>query len=252
MKRTSAQTIKKKLDHYFEHYHQVAFIEDDPISIPHLFQKQQDIEIAAFWVAMLSWGNRTTIINKSKALMELLDHAPHDFVLHHQPKDRKRFASWVHRTFQYTDSIYFLEFFQQHYHRSDSLESLFLSDDGQLDIGLFHNRFFSLADVPKRTRKHVSTPIRGSRCKRICMFLRWMVRQGPVDFGLWTNISTADLLCPLDLHVDRVARSMGLITRKQSDWQTVNELTDTLRNFDSEDPVKYDFALFGLGVTGTF
>ncbi len=182
--------------------------------------------------------------------MELMDHAPYDFIMQHKPRDRKRFEHFVHRTFQYTDSIYFLSFLQHYYQNHDSLEDAFLSGQGALDLAAFHERFFSLPDVPQRTRKHVSTPIRKSSCKRLNMFLRWMVRSstGGVDFGLWKKISPRDLYIPLDVHVDKVARHFHLIKRKQTDWLTVIELTKVLRKYDPEDPVKYDFALFGLGV----
>ena len=182
--------------------------------------------------------------------MALMDNSPHDFIVNHKPKDRKRFESFVHRTFQYTDSLYFLEFLQHYFRQNTSLEDAFLNEAAELDLALFHERFFGLPNVPQRTRKHVATPARKSRCKRINMFLRWMVRsgEGGVDFGLWKKISAADLLIPLDVHVDNVARHFNLIKRKQTDWLTVLELTEQLRRFDPDDPVKYDFALFGLGV----
>ncbi len=209
-----------------------------------------------FWVAMLAWGQRKTIINKSLELIELMDGTPHDFILNHQEKDRQRFASFKHRTFQYTDTLYFLHFLQHYYQKEDSLEYAFrrhLSDKdehvGAALIG-FHEHFFSLPDAPQRTRKHIATPARKSSCKRLNMFLRWMVRKDEkaVDFGLWKSIPTRQLLMPLDVHVDRVARQLGLLKRKQRDWQAVLELTSNLRAFDSVDPVKYDFALFGMGV----
>jgi uncharacterized protein (TIGR02757 family) len=248
--------IKKMLDAYVNQYNRPAFIAEDPICIPHQFTKKQDIEIMGFWVAMLAWGQRKTIINKAHELIHLMDGAPHDFILHHQETDRKKFLSFKHRTFQTTDTIYFLAFLQDFYRQEDSLEKAFSQFISPEDIDTekaltgFHQLFFSLPDAPQRTRKHVSTPERRSSCKRLNMFLRWMVRQDErgVDFGLWKEIRPDQLLIPLDVHVDRVARRLGLLERKQTDWKAVQELMVNLRKFDAKDPVKYDFALFGMGV----
>lgn len=248
--------IKRLLEQCVNRYNQPAFIPDDPISIPHRFSCLQDIEITGFWAAMLAWGQRKTIINNATELIRLMDGAPYDFIMNHEEKDRARFLSFKHRTFQATDALYFLEFFQQYYRQHDSLEDAFARSlrpsDPHVGPALtgFHELFFSLPFAPERTRKHIATPARKSACKRLNMFLRWMVRRDDkgVDFGLWRRIRPAQLLMPLDVHVDRVARRLGLLERKQVDWQTVLELTDRLRAFDSEDPVKYDFALFGLGV----
>ncbi len=250
------QNIKEILDQAVERYNQPNFIENDPIQIPHRFTKLQDIEIMGFWVAMLAWGNRKTIINSANRLIDLMDGAPYDFIKNHKEEDRAKFADFKHRTFQYTDTLYFLAFFQHFYKNNTSLESAFSqfikADDEHIGNGLegFHELFFSLENAPKRTRKHVATPIRKSTCKRLNMFLRWMVRPNDtgVDLGLWKNISTSQLLMPLDVHVDRIARRFNLIERKQTDWKTVLELTATLKQFDANDPVKYDFALFGIGV----
>ncbi len=250
------EDLKSFLDRCVDTYNQVDFIENDPIQIPHQFSKLQDVEIMAFWVSMLAWGQRKTIINKAQELISLMDGAPHDFILHHQEHDRKRFLNFKHRTFQPTDTLYFLEFFQHYYRANESLETAFsdaLSTDAEtVEPALiqFHNTFFALPDAPQRTRKHVATPVRKSTCKRLNMFLRWMVRKDDkgVDLGLWNRIQARQLLMPLDVHVDRVARRLGLIQRKQTDWQTVLELTQQLRNFAPHDPVQYDFALFGLGV----
>lgn len=248
--------LKVFLDEMADHYNGPDFIEKDPVSIPHQFTRLQDIEIIGFWVAMLAWGQRVTIINNARRLIDLMDGAPHDFILQHEEKDRARFSDFKHRTFQYTDTLYFLEFFQWYYRKHDSLEAAFsrhLSTESEtVEPALkgFHDLFFSLEHAPQRTRKHIATPARNSTCKRLNMFLRWMVRQDDrgVDFGLWKQIRPRQLLMPLDVHVDRVARKYGLIERKQTDWRTVLELTEKLRAFDAEDPVKYDFALFGLGV----
>ncbi|MCO6487547.1 MAG: TIGR02757 family protein [Phaeodactylibacter sp.] len=248
--------VEKLLEQSVEHYNQPGFIEADPICIPHRFSRLQDIEIMGFWAATLAWGQRRTIIKKATELIELMDGAPYDFALNHREEDRKPFLRFKHRTFQPTDTLYFLEFFQQYYRQHDSLEDAFARhlkpDDAHTEKALagFHQLFFSLPCAPERTRKHVATPARKSTCKRLNMFLRWMVRQDDkgVDFGLWKRISPSQLLMPLDVHVDRVARRLGLLRRKQTDWQAVLELTERLRQYDPDDPVKYDFALFGLGV----
>lgn len=248
--------IKRVLDAYVDQYNRPSFIADDPICIPHQFSKKQDIEIMGFWVAMLAWGQRKTIINKAHELIQLMDGAPHDFVLQHREKDRKRFLSFKHRTFQVTDTLYFLEFLQHYYRQEESLEDAFArfiapnDPDTERALAGFHQLFFSLPHAPQRTRKHIPTPERRSSCKRLNMFLRWMVRQDDrgVDFGLWKRIRPDQLLIPLDVHVDRVARRLGLLERKQTDWQAVQELTARLRLIDPQDPVKYDFALFGMGV----
>ncbi len=251
-----SNNLKAFLDDCLHKFNNSDFIPNDPIGIPHRFSKPQDIEITAFWTAMLAWGQRKTIINSATKLFDLMDNAPHDFILNHQETDRKRFLDFKHRTFQPTDTLYFLEFLQHHYKNNASLETAFaqhLPDDAptitEALIG-FHNEFFSLPVAPHRTKKHVATPKSKSTCKRLCMFLRWMVRQDAqgVDFGLWKNIKPSQLLMPLDVHVERHARRFGLLTRPQTDWQTVLELTEAMRQFDAEDPVKYDFALFGLGV----
>lgn len=232
------------------------FISEDPISIPHSYNKLQDIEITAFWVSMLSWGLRKTIINKSKELFSLMGDSPYEFIVNHTEKDRARFEQFKHRTFQYTDTLYFLDYLQRYYRVHDSLEASFSqhltskSDHVGDAIKGFHDGFFNVDYAPQRTRKHVATPVRGSTCKRINMFLRWMVRSNDtgVDFGLWKTLQPGQLLMPLDVHVDRVGRKLKLIKRKQRDFQTVIELTTALKKFDSKDPVKYDFALFGVGV----
>lgn len=248
--------IKDFLDLQAERFNGPDFLEADPVSIPHRFSKKQDIEISGLWTAVLAWGQRKTIINKAGELLERMDNAPHDFILHHQETERKRFLDFKHRTFQPLDTLYFLEFFQQFYRQHESLESAFWNEDipiaGHTGPGLeqFHRLFFSLPDAPQRSRKHLPHPGRNSSCKRLNMFLRWMVRKDDngVDFGIWERIDPAWLLIPLDVHVDRVARRLGLLRRKQADWKAVLELTENLRQLDPEDPVKYDFALFGLGV----
>jgi uncharacterized protein (TIGR02757 family) len=229
-----------------------------PDFIPHLFTKKQDIEIMGFWAATLAWGQRVTIINKCKELISLMDGAPYDFIINHEEPDLKKLLVFKHRTFNDIDTLYFISFFRWHYSNFDSLESAFIPPDGNYSpfrgLGGFRSHFFSLPDYPHRTRKHVSSPEQKSTCKRLNMFLRWMVRKdnAGVDFGIWNRINPADLIMPCDLHVDRVARKLKLITRKQTDWQTAVELTEQLKKFDPVDPVKYDFALFGLGIEEKF
>lgn len=253
------EQLKEFLDRKVDQYNQPSFIEPDPVSIPHLFSKKQDIEIAGFFASIFAWGNRTTIINKSKELMKLMENAPYDFIIGQDEKDLKRLLQFKHRTFNTTDLLYFILFLKQHYQQSPTLETAFLKwinkKDENVERALigFHDYFFSLQDAPVRTKKHIATPKRNSTCKRLNMFLRWMVRKDDrgVDFGIWNQISPAQLICPIDVHVARVAKRLNLVQRKQIDWQTALELTSHLREFDSCDPVKYDFALFGTGVSKT-
>jgi uncharacterized protein (TIGR02757 family) len=249
--------VRELLEEKFLQYNQPNFIPNDPICIPHLFTKSQDIEIMGFWASILAWGQRKTIINKCKELINLMDGSPHDFILNHQENDLKRFLNFNHRTFNATDTLYFIEWFKNYYQENESLETAFItqvSDSQNVENNLiqFHDLFFSLPDYPTRTRKHIATPVRKSSCKRINMFLRWMVRQDDkgVDFGIWTKLKPSQLVCPCDVHVDRVARKLGLIQRPTTDWKTAVELTENLKLIDPNDPVKYDFALFGLGVEG--
>jgi uncharacterized protein (TIGR02757 family) len=243
------ELVYNLLEKKCKQYNTPAFIENDPISIPHKFSKKQDIEIAGFFSATIAWGNRKSIITSANRLMELMDNDPYNFITEHEEKDLKRFLDFKHRTFNATDTLYFIEFFKQYYSKHKSLEDAFLGK-GENRLADFHHLFFDLEDSPDRTRKHVATSLRGSTCKRLNMFLRWMVRKDKsgVDFGLWKKIKPSELLIPLDVHVDRVARKLGLIKRRQTDWETVLELTENLKTFDAKDPVKYDFALFGLGV----
>ena len=248
--------LKDFLNNRVETYNQPLFIKDDPISIPHLFTRQQDIEIAGFFAAVFAWGNRKTIINKSKELMEMMDMQPYNFCLNQNLERLKKLLHFKHRTFNATDLLYFVEFLQFHYRNHESLETAFIKWGDTIEQMLtgFHRYFFSLEEVPPRTKKHIATPEKGSNCKRLNMFLRWMVRTDDkeVDFGIWKNIRPSQLICPVDVHVARVARKLGLLLRKQTDWSAAVELTEQLKNFDAADPVKYDFALFGLGVIEKF
>lgn len=255
----SENRLKDFLDCKVGQYNQPSFIKDDPICIPHLFTKKQDIEIAGFFAATFAWGNRTTIINKSKELMELMEMQPHEFCLNHDLKGLKRLSEFKHRTFNTTDLLYFIEFLKYHYRRCESLEAAFINNvpddfhgEGLTEAALigFRNYFFSLEHVPARTKKHIATPEKKSNCKRLNMFLRWMVRKDSkgVDFGIWNKIKPSQLICPIDVHVARVAKRLNLLQRKQVDWEAALQLTEYLRTLDKLDPVKYDFALFGLGV----
>jgi len=250
------KNIKAFLDKKVDQYNQPSFIKDDPVCIPHLFSKKQDIEIAGFFAAIFAWGNRTTIIRKSKELMQLMNMQPHAFCIHHSNTELKRLLTFKHRTFNPTDLLYFIEFFKYHYSKHKSLETAFTMHGQSTEEMLtgFHHYFFSLEEVPPRTRKHISSPEKNSTCKRLNMYLRWMVRQdgNGVDFGIWENISPSQLICPIDVHVGRVARQMGLLQRKQTDWAAAVELTNRLKEFDKNDPVKYDFALFALGAAEKF
>ena len=252
--------LKDFLDEKADLYNRVAFIAPDPISIPHLFSKREDIEIMGFWSAMLAWGQRPTILAKSRALVQLMDGAPHDFIINHKPTDLKPFTTFCHRTFNGTDALYFIHFFRRVYTEWGDLETAMFGDlppeTRSVEAGL--NRLRSLfvnddAFLP-RTGKHVSSPAQKSACKRLNMFLRWMVRKDDrgVDFGIWKSLSASALICPLDLHVERTARILGLLERPQTDWQAALELTENLKRLNPEDPVRYDFALFGLGVEKYF
>lgn len=251
----NAGAIKNLLERKYEEYNRPGFIENDPVSVPHLFKKKQDIEIAGLWTAVLSWGQRKTIISKAVSLFSLMDFSPHDFVLNHTEKDLAPLLNFRHRTFNGEDALYFIHFLRHFYQGRQSLEEAFLCQkDEHMGEGLadFYRLFFSLEVFPKRTQKHIATPEKNSACKRLNMFLRWMVRRDDrgVDFGIWKNISPRQLICPCDVHVERTARKLGLIQRKQMDWLAALELTENLRALDAEDPVKYDFALFGLGLEG--
>jgi len=248
--------LKKFLDQKVEEYNRPSFIKDDPISIPHLFTKKQDIEISGFFAAIFSWGNRATIINKSKELMQRMDNSPYEFIKSHTSTDLKKLKGFKQRTFNEDDLYYFIESLHHHYSKYNSLEKAFFQNKEfttEKALTHFKKYFFSLEHL-KRTEKHISSPLQKSTCKRLNMFLRWMVRDDNkgVDFGLWKNILPSKLIIPIDLHVARVAKKLGLLKRKQVDWIAAVELTDALRQLDDKDPVKYDFALFNLGIIEKF
>lgn len=249
--------LKQWLDEAYERFNQPLFIAEDPISVPHRFSLQQDKEIAALFASIIAWGRRASIIQSANKLMHLMDDAPYDFILNHKEEDGKRFLKFVHRTFQPDDVLGLMRSLQRHYQANYSLETAFLRelnrDDENIEGGLisFSKMIFSHSEIMDRTRKHIPTPERKSSCKRLNMFLRWMVRKDDkgVDFGIWKNISPHQLIIPLDVHVGNVARQLGLLKRDKNDWQAAVELTRNLREFDPNDPVKYDFALFGAGIS---
>lgn len=248
------------LNEKVEEYNQPSFIQADPICIPHRFTQKQDIEISGFFAAIFAWGNRTTIIQKSTELMGLMDNAPYDFCRNHSSDDLKKLLHFKHRTFNPTDLLYFIEFFHMHYQQHDTLETAFTKHMQPTDADVtnalngFYQYFFSLPDVPKRTLKHIACPAKNSACKRINMYLRWMVRQDNcgVDLGIWKKIKPSQLVIPLDVHVARVAKQFNLVNRKQHDWLAALELTQQMKKLDAKDPARYDFALFALGVLEKF
>lgn len=245
------------LDEKVAFFNHPRFIEHDPISIPHLFTRKQDIEIMGFWIAMLAWGQRKTILQKGHELIELMDGNPHQFILQHQEIDLKRFERFKHRTFHLTDTLYFIHFFQKHFQQHDSLECAFTLNGfstENTDIGpalnQFYTYFFDEPWAPQRTQKHIAAPMKNSACKRLCMFLRWMVRKdnAGVDFGIWSSISPVQLVCPLDVHSQRTAEKLGLVSGGPSNWKKAIELTNVLKQVNSTDPTRYDFALYGMGI----
>ena len=255
----SLEELKQALDEKVILYNRPSFIEKDPVSIPHLFTKKQDIEIAGLFAAVLAWGNRTSIINNSRKLMLLMDDAPHDFITSHADTDLKRFLAFAHRTFNATDLLYFIEFLKYHYTNFPSLEDAFVpgkhyiaANTGEALVH-FHQYFFS-REHPGRTKKHIATPERNSACKRLNMYLRWMVRNDKhgVDFGIWKKIKPSMLICPLDVHVARVAHRLGLLPDIKSNWKNAVNLTGQLKMFNPADPAIYDYALFGLGAMERF
>lgn len=245
--------LKEFLDIKVDQYNHPNFIASDPIQIPHQFSRKEDIEISGFLTATIAWGNRKSIINNANKMMELMDQSPHDFIINHIESDLKKLLPFVHRTFNGYDFIQFIKSIKHIYSNHNGLEAVFSNfpkgKDMQYAIHNFKNVFFEI-DHLDRTKKHVSDPLKNSAAKRINMYLRWMVRQdnNGVDFGIWNSISPALLSCPLDVHSGNVARKLKLLKRKQNDGKALAELDLSLRKLDASDPVKYDFALFGLGV----
>ena len=251
------EQLKDFLDSKVEQYNRIGFIESDPIQIPHLYTKREDIEISGFLTAIISWGNRTMIIKNALRMMELLDNSPYEFVINHQESDLKHLENFVHRTFNSVDLKQFIKSLKHIYLEHGGLEkTLAVKGEDTSYINAIHNLKHVFFEIPhqQRTQKHISNPLKNSAAKRINMFLRWMVRNdlAGVDFGIWETHSSANLSCPLDVHSGNVARKLKLLCRKQNDWKAVRELDKNLRKLDQNDPVKYDFALFGLGVFEKF
>ena len=249
--------VKEFLDEKSDFYEQPKFIETDPVQIPHQFSKKEDIEIAGFLTATISWGNRKSILKNANTLMQLLDNDPYHFILGHTPKDLSRFTGFVHRTFNDKDLTFFIAGLQNFYKKNGDMESFFANyhqeDNLHKALHDFKKEFFSIPHL-SRTQKHISDPHKNSAAKRLYMFLRWMVRNSDkgVDLGIWKRIPASILSCPLDVHSGNTARKLKLLRRKQNDLKAVNELDAILRKMDPLDPVKYDFSLFGLGVFEKF
>ena len=249
--------LKEFLDEKVILYNNPKFIDSDPIQIPHQYHKKEDIEIAAFLTATISWGNRKMIIKNASKLMNLLDNSPYDFILNHQESDLKSLENFVHRTFNSKDLQQFIKSLQHIYINHQGLEKVLTVKGKETSyknaIHYLKQVFFEVSHQ-QRTKKHISDPLKNSAAKRINMFLRWMVRndKAGVDFGIWKTHDTANLSCPLDVHSGNVARKLKLLLRKQNDWKALVELDHKLRKLDKKDPVKYDFALFGLGVFEKF
>ena len=236
--------VKRELENILNNLNPRDFIDNDPISIPHRFKTKEDIEISAFFAAILAWGQRKTIINNGNKLMHWMGEEPHRFILDHSDTELKQFEKFVHRTFNSTDVLYFIEVLRHWYRDGYSLEDYFVGDTMNDKISSFHQSFFAFDFAPDRTRKHIANPAKNSSAKRLNMFLRWMVRNDGLDFGIWHSIKPSELKCPLDVHVQRAAFHFGLLTRKQQDWKAVEELSANLLELDSIDPIKYDLALF--------
>lgn len=248
------EELKSFLDEKADQYNHPEFIENDPIQIPHRFSLKQDVEIVGFLAATISWGNRKAIIKSAEKMLDIMGNSPYDFVLNHSEKDLKSLeGKSIHRTFNEEDFTYFIKQFQRIYKENESLENLFKVKDQETNFLHSIERFRSqfLGTEKHRSHKHVSSPYKNSSTKRIIMFLRWMVRKDKrgVDFGIWESIDQKYLSIPLDVHTGNISRKLGLISRTQNDWKTVEELDLVIRKFDEKDPAKYDFALFGLGVT---
>lgn len=254
MDKDNLQVLKELLDAKASFYNQPSFIETDPIAVPHLFTSKADKEVSGFLVANIAWGNRQSILNSGMRLMKLMDYRPAAFILGFSEKDLFPFKGFVHRTFNEFDLLCFLYSLRNIYEHYGGLEAVICKGAGparDLRQGIIHlHKVFFEVNHLERTRKHLANPATGSAAKRINMFLRWMVRhdENGVDLGIWKQFRASDLFCPLDVHSGRVARQLGLLGRPQNDWKAVEELTQVLRLLDPADPVRYDYALFGMGV----
>jgi uncharacterized protein (TIGR02757 family) len=252
----SPPELKDFLDAKLDQYNNTSFIENDPVYIPHQFYKKEDIEISGFLVATIAWGQRPVIIKNGLKIMQLMDHEPYNFILNHSVKELNRFDTFCHRTFNSTDTQYFIIALKNIYKKHNGLHSVFKQkiNSGMESSMIYFRKIFFELKHEKRTEKHLADVAANAAAKRLNMFLRWMVRKDNrmVDFGIWNDLGAQNLFCPLDVHSARVARKLGLLKRKQNDFKAVQELTFNLRKFDANDPVKYDYALFGLGVFEKF
>lgn len=244
--------MKTILEENYQKYNRLNFIETDPIQIPHSFSKKENIEISAFLTAIIAWGRRDIIIKNAKKMMSVLDNNPYDFIINAQSKDFDNIEKFVHRTFQFTDFIFFLKSLQNIYKNKNGLEDVFYKNykknkSIKESISGFRKIFFAIPH-PARTRKHIADVTKNSAAKRINLFLMWLIRTDNigVHFGLWKKFNPANLLMPLDVHTAKMSRALNLLSRKQNDWQAVEELTNNLKKFDPKDPTKYDFAIFGM------
>lgn len=250
---TDHSRIEDILNEKYLLYNNTGFIANDPISIPHQFSLKQDKEIMGFFAAIFAWGKRSIIINKCNELTKRMDNAPFQFITQHQESDLAQVLGFKHRTFNDTDLLYCIDFLKRHYTKYESLEDAFIPNERSSTedaLIYFSDYFFFSPDAPDRTRKHIPSPKKKSACKRLNMYLRWMVRKDKagVDFGIWNKLKPSDLICPLDLHVERAAKMLGLLRRDKPDWLAAIELTENLKSFDATDPVKYDYALFGISI----
>lgn len=254
----NSQEIKDLLDLKYDQFNVEDFKDEDPVCIPHQFQKKEDIEIAGFLTALIAWGRRASIINNANKLIDLLDRAPFQWVMGFEESDLAGLDHFVHRTFNGLDLVALIRSLRIVYEQEGGLEGIFVlrkdMEDTQEAIVNARKKLLEQAHMPGRTHKHVANPAKGSSAKRINMYLRWMVRDDKrgVDFGLWKHIRMDQLVCPLDVHTGTVARKLGLLTRKQNDWKAAIELTQKLREFNPQDPVRYDYSLFGLGAYDKF
>jgi len=246
--------VEKRLNELYAAYNHLDFIKNDPISVPHQFSLKQDIEIAGFFAAILAWGNRKSIINSAQKIITAMDNSPYEFITQHQPKDLISMQDIKHRTFNSTDLLYCIEVLKLHYQKHNSLENAFFTANEKFDaynaLSNFNSYFFSLSDAPLRTQKHIASPKKNSACKRLNMYLRWMVRKDKngVDFGIWNKIAPFQLMMPLDVHVVNSAAELLQLINIKPNWKGVCEVTQFVANFDPNDPVKYDYALFGYQI----
>ena len=250
----SDNELLELLEELYSRYDKPEFIENDPISIPHKFVKEEDIEISGFLSATIAWGKRNIIVRNAERMVSLMEGEPYRFVMEASDREFISLFDFVHRTFNGEDFITFVKSLKNIYRNHGGLKTIFVDSyksSGDIRFSLEHFReIFFEEEHLRRSERHLSSITKKSACKRLNMFLRWLVRsdENGVDFGIWSEIPSSALYIPLDVHVGNVSRELGLLGRKQNDWRAVEELTQNLRRFDSNDPVKYDYALFGVGI----